>query len=175
MKVPSRCKFWILGVLFFTGAVSALEVWPTLDAVADRPEAPDFGLPDVAGKVHRLSEYRGKVAMVSFWATWCLPCREEMPTMQRAWDKLHNEGFTILAVDVGDEAGSVQQFFAGTPVKFPVLLDRDSAVSSQWPLKGLPTTFVLDRAGRVRYKATGERDWDHPGMIEQLRALISAK
>lgn len=162
----------LLGLLV-AGAAYAQQ---TLSPVAGRPPAPDFTLADVDGKRHRLSDQRGKVVFVNFWATWCPPCRKEMPSMQRAWDKLKGRDFIMYAVDVGEDAEQVSTFVfeVGTNLTFPLLLDRDSEVVRRWRVPGLPTTFIVGPDGRIDYRAVGERDWDDPKVLEKIRALLPA-
>jgi peroxiredoxin len=150
----------------------AFDAWQTLSAVPDKPQAPDFNLPDMNGKQHRLSDYRGKVVIVSFWATWCDPCRDEMPSMQQALDKLGADGLAILGIDIGEQQGAVRQFSQSYSIKFPLLLDPDSTMTSQWPLRGVPTSFVVDAQGHIAYIAVGGRDWDHPTILAELRELL---
>lgn len=142
-----------------------------LKEIAERPVAPDFALPDIDGQMHRLSDYLGKVVVVNFWATWCPPCREEMPAMQRAWEQLRDEGIVILAVNIGENEDQIFTFTGNYAVDFPLLMDRDSSAIRQWPIKGLPTSYVVDPTGRVVYRAIGGRAWDEPEILEQLRAL----
>lgn len=142
-----------------------------LTSLPDQPAAPDFALEDIDGVSHRLADYRGHVVIVNFWATWCPPCREEMPSMQRAWQQLEGDGIVLLAVDVGEDEDTVFQFTANYPVEFPLLLDRDSAVVSAWPVRGLPTTFIVDPEGRLVLRAIGGRAWDDPELLTQVRAL----
>jgi len=143
----------------------------TLTPVADRPLAPNFSLQDLDGQVHRLSDLRGRPVIVNFWATWCPPCREEMPSMQRAWERLQSEGVSLLAVDVGEDPDTVFQFMGSYPVAFPILFDRDGAVSDAWPIRGLPTTFVIDPQGHIAYRAIGGREWDDPKLLEPVLEL----
>lgn len=144
-----------------------------LHELPDTPQAPDFNLADMDGARHRLSDYRGKVVIINFWATWCPPCREEMPSMQRAWGQLEREGVVMLAVNVGEDEDTIFTFTANYPVDFPLLLDSDSAVIQSWPVRGLPTTFVIDTKGAIVYRAIGGRAWDSPGILDTLRALRS--
>jgi peroxiredoxin len=139
--------------------------------VDERPPAPDFRLEDLDGHVHQLSALRGRPVIVNFWATWCPPCREEMPSMQRAWAQLRDQGVLMLAINVGESADQVFQFTADYPVTFPLLLDSDGAVSGEWPIKGLPTTFVVDPQGRIAYRAIGGRQWDAPELLDPVLAL----
>ena len=139
--------------------------------LAETPPAPDFELSDLDGDRHRLSDYRGRVVIVNFWATWCPPCRAEMPSMQSAWEQLEDEGVMMLGIDVGEDEDTIFQFTADYPVDFPLLLDLDSRVTAEWPVRGLPTTFVVDPQGRIVYRAIGSREWDDPELLSQVRAL----
>ncbi len=132
--------------------------------------APDFELVDVDGDKHRLSDYRGKPLIINFWATWCPPCREEMPSMNRAWSKVKDD-VSMLAINVGEDEDTIFIFSADYPIDFPVLLDRSGDVIREWPVKGLPTTFVLDREGNIRYMAVGAREWDDDALLEIVKGL----
>ena len=132
--------------------------------------APDFELVDVDGDKHRLSDYRGKPLIINFWATWCPPCREEMPSMNRAWHKVKDD-VSMLAINVGEDEDTIFIFSADYPIDFPVLLDQSGDVIKQWPVKGLPTTFVLDREGNIRYTAVGAREWDDDALLEIVKGL----
>lgn len=142
-----------------------------LQALPERPTAGDFHLTDLDGTEHRLSSYRGRVVIVNFWATWCPPCREEMPSMQRAWELLEPEGIIMLAINIGEDEDTIFQFTANFPVEFPLLLDQDSATIQSWPVRGLPTTYVVDPQGRLVYRAIGGRAWDDPALLDRVRAL----
>jgi peroxiredoxin len=144
----------------------------SLTAYEERPAAPGLSLPDIDGVVHRLSDYRGKVVIVNFWATWCPPCRREMPSMQRAWKRLRDEGVVFLAVNVGEDVDTIFTFTADYPADYPLLLDRDSRLIESWPVKGLPTSFVIDPGGRLAYRAIGGREWDSPVLLERIRGLL---
>ncbi len=132
--------------------------------------APDFELVDVDGDKHRLSDYRGKPLIINFWATWCPPCREEMPSMNRAWHKVKDD-VSMLAINVGEDEDTIFIFSADYPIDFPVLLDQSGDVIKQWPVKGLPTTFVLDREGNIHYTAVGAREWDDDALLEIVKGL----
>jgi peroxiredoxin len=146
----------------------------TMTPVADRPAAPDFVLKDIDGKLRRLSENRGKVVLVNFWATWCPPCRREMPSMQRAWKQLKNENFEMLAINVGEDEDTIFGFTFSTGVEltFPILLDRDAQIIKAWPVIALPTSFIVDPQGRIVYRAVGGREWDDPALLGKIRELI---
>ncbi len=146
-----------------------------LSPVNEKPVAPDFSLADLDGNTHKLSDYRGKVVLLNFWATWCPPCRFEMPSMQNAWLQTKDQGIVILAIDVGEDEDTIFTFTGDYPVEFPLLLDRDSKVIRQWPVRGLPTTFVIDPDGRIVYRAIGGRHWDDPALLDKLRELLPSR
>lgn len=133
---------------------------------------PLFVLRDANGREHRLEDYRGKVVLLNFWATWCEPCRNEMPSLDRLGKALAGQPFAILAIDLGESDAAVKRFLEQVPVGFPVLLDRDMAVSKGWSVRLLPVTIVLDAEGYPRYRAIGEVEWDAPSVEKRLRALL---
>ncbi len=157
--------------LALAAAVAAEKSGQTLTPLADRPPAPEFDLLDMDGARHRMSDYRGRVVIVNFWATWCPPCREEMPSMQRAYEQLREEGIEILAINIGEDEDTIFAFTADYPVEFPLLLDLDSATIQSWPVRGLPTTFVVDPQGRLAHRAIGGRAWDDSDLLATVRAL----
>ncbi len=146
-----------------------------LSVMPGQPQALDFTLPDLDGKPHRLRDYRGQVVVLNFWATWCPPCRHEIPSMQRAFEKLKADKVMILAVHVGGSVDKVWDFFADYEVTFPVLIDKHSKIAKAWPMQGLPTTFVIDPSGRIVYRAIGGRDWDAPQILKSLQALAQTR
>ncbi|OGI40862.1 MAG: hypothetical protein A2140_09235 [Candidatus Muproteobacteria bacterium RBG_16_62_13] len=166
--------------------MSALLFWPvllsgaspgaqSLSPVAQPFPAPEFRLKSEDGKEYRLGDFRGQVVVLNFWATWCPPCRYEMPSMERARLKVEGQGIVILAVNVGEDETTVFAFTGRYRVKFPLLLDRDGSVIGQYPVIGLPTTFVIDPRGYVTHRAIGGREWDDDGLLEQLRQLRDKK
>jgi peroxiredoxin len=164
----------LLLAAMWAGAAGGAEPPQTLTAVAARPAAPDFTLTDLDGKTQRLSDYRGKVVLINFWATWCPPCRRELPSMQRLWQRLKDKGFAMLALDVGEEEDAILPFLfsTGVEITFPVLLDKPGQLINAWPVRALPTSFLLDREGRIVYRAVGGREWDDPALIEKIQALL---
>jgi peroxiredoxin len=164
-----KTLFILFLFLFLGGQVHASGKGLTL--LEDKPAVPDFNLKDVDGNSYRFSDLRGKVIIVNFWATWCPPCRAEMPSMQRAWEQLREEGILMLAIDVGEDEDAIFEFTASYPVEFPILLDTESDVSEAWQVRGLPTTFVIDQWGRKVYRAVGGREWDAPELLQKVREL----
>lgn len=152
-------------------ASGAEQAEQTLPRVEQPFPAPDFVLKGENGKTYRLQDYRGKVVVINFWATWCPPCRREMPSMNRMWQKIKDKGVQILAVDVGEDADTIFEFLGSYPVAFPLLMDSDGSVVKQYPVTGLPTTYIINPAGEVVYRAVGSREWDDPALYEQLLQL----
>ena len=146
-----------------------------LQILSTRPEAPDFSLPDTKEKIHTLSEYRGTPVIVIFWATWCKPCREEMPSLQRAWEYLRDHGVMVLAINIGDRKEWIPKFRKKMPVEldFTILLNKDSTELKKWGLKGLPSGLIVDADGRIAYRAIGALEWDEPSVLETVLALIT--
>ncbi|MEK7716129.1 MAG: TlpA disulfide reductase family protein [Pseudomonadota bacterium] len=173
---PAASFVLVLALMLLHGA-RADSTPQTMTAVPDKPAAPDFALKDADRKLHRLSEQRGKVVLVNFWATWCPPCRREMPSMQRAWKKLQGRNFEMYAVNVGEDEDTIFGFTFSTGVEltFPILLDRDALVIKAWPVIALPTSFVIDPQGRIVYRAVGGREWDDPQLLRQIRELMDNK
>ncbi len=147
----------------------------TLAALEKPFPAPQFALKDENGKTHRLSDYRGKVVVLNFWATWCPPCRYEMPSMERAHQIVKGEGIVLLAVNVGETEDQVFEFTGRYPVTFPLLLDTDGSITRNYPVIGLPTTFIIDPKGQVTHRAIGGREWDDPKLVAELKKLRSSR
>lgn len=144
-----------------------------LQRVPGTPPAPDFTLPDIDGRDVRMSDLKGKVVLVNFWATWCPPCRAEIPSMERAWSKLKEGGIAMLAIHVGGDTNNIWPFLSEFNVTFPVLIDKSSSVSKAWQTIGLPTTYIADGQGRKALRAIGGREWDHADLIASIFALRS--
>jgi len=143
----------------------------TLTKVPGNPDAPEFNLEDQDGNFLKMSDYKGKVVIVNFWATWCPPCRKEMPSMQRAWEILKKENIEMLAINVGEDSDQIFSFTAEYPVEFPLIMDKDSSVVRQWKVRGLPTTYIVNPAGQIVYQAIGDREWDSDEIMNQIRKL----
>ena len=133
--------------------------------------APEFELIDTQGDKHTLAAYQGKVLIVNFWATWCPPCIKEMPSLQRAADALRADGVQVLGINVGESKEDIESFMDITPVDFPLLLDENMEQGPLWSLRGLPTTLIVDSKGNIIYTVLGEREWDDPVIVDQIRTL----
>lgn len=135
------------------------------------PYALPFHLLDLDDKFHHLSDYKGKILVVNFWATWCPPCRKEIPSMNRAWAQLKNENIEMLAINVGEDKEAVAAFTKDHPIDFQVLLDSRGTVSQRWQILGMPTTIIVDTRGFIAHRIVGDREWDSPELLAQIRSL----
>jgi peroxiredoxin len=134
--------------------------------------APDFTLHSVAGANLRLQEQRGQVVMLNFWASWCAPCRQEMPQLDRLYEKYHAAGFQLLGVNVDEDARNAAGVSSKLGLHFPVLLDTEKRVSRLYDLSTMPSTVLIDRDGRVRYIHRGYKDGYEQTYDEQIRELL---
>jgi len=135
--------------------------------------AEDFTLNDLNGKKVTLSSFRDKVVLINFWATWCSPCREEMPSMEKLYRRFRDKGFVVLAVSTDRAAVDVQDYLQSQPLSFPVLLDYDLRVArSKYKVFMTPTSFLIDRRGVVVEKYYGAVDWMDPETVKQIEALF---
>ena len=133
---------------------------------------PQLELQDLDGRTHRLEDYRGRVVLVNFWATWCEPCREEIPSMNRLRAALAGQPFAVLAVNLAESEARIRRFMEQVPLEFPVLLDRDSAAAKAWSARLLPVTYVVGPDGRIRYLAIGAIDWEQDGVRKAILGLL---
>lgn len=152
-------------------ASTAAYAGQSLTPVPGHPIAPDFELVDTEGVLHRLSDYRGKTVIINFWTTWCPPCREEIPSMNRAWHALQADGVAMLAINMGEDEDTIFVFTADYPAEFPLLMDQDGRVIADWPVKGLPTTYIVAPDGTLAFRAIGGREWDRPELLEKIRRI----
>lgn len=136
---------------------------------------PPFELDALDGTRHRLADYRGKVVLVNFWASWCGPCRAEMPSLQALADSLEAEPFVVLAVNVGETPEAMRAFVHRMPLRFALLVDPGATTARAWGARALPTTFILDPEGRPRYRHVGDLDWAQPAVRTRIRALMTVR
>jgi len=168
MKPFLRHSLWI----FFACQTSLLMAEQTIfPAVAKPFIAYDFKVKDIDGTQYRLSDYRGKVVVLNFWATWCPPCREEMPSMNQAHKKLRKDNVIILAINVGEDENTIFEFTGNYPVDFPLLMDQDGKVIKSYPVMGLPTTYIINPEGIVTHRTVGGRPWDDSKLLNELRRM----
>jgi thiol-disulfide isomerase/thioredoxin len=135
--------------------------------------APDFDTIDLNGDIWSLSQMKGQVVFINFWATWCAPCREEMPSMQRLYAKLPKNKFKMIALYNRDKPPIVKDFVAKLGVTMPILDDQENIIGQRYGLTGLPETFIVDKQGIVREKFIGPAEWDTPRFIDLLMKYIN--
>src|SRR5215831_2800611 len=155
---PLRLRLILWFTALFVCATSTSGLARELEPWKGGPP-PALVLKDLNGREHRLADYKGKVLIVNFWATWCDPCRAEMPSFGRLKARMSSAPFAILAVNFAEGEARIGEFLKQVPVDFPVLLDRDGQVSQAWRARLLPYTVVLGPDQQIRYSAVGELDW----------------
>lgn len=134
--------------------------------------ATDFTLPSLDGTDISLSSYRGKVVLLNFWATWCPPCRAEMPSMETLYRRLAPDGFEIVAVDLQEPEDVVRNYITDNGHTFPVLLDRNGSAGRTYAVRGIPTSYLIGRDGTVLAMTVGGRDWMAPSVLKAIESLL---
>lgn len=156
---------WITGVLGLAPGLthaSELSVVPA----SPLPRSPD-------NRLHALIEsQKGRLIVINFWASWCEPCREEMPALQRLANRWRDQGLTVITVAVADNPRHVEEFLWESSVQLPVIDDREQVISRSWGASALPTTVILDRRHRIRLRGLGPIDWDSPSVGQKLQPLL---
>jgi cytochrome c biogenesis protein CcmG, thiol:disulfide interchange protein DsbE len=174
-----------MAVVLAVIATFAVWGWTNRDAFAPAEigtRAPEFSAVTLDGQPAGLGDFAGQVLLLNIWATWCPPCIEEMPSLQRLHDNLKDEGFSVVAVSIdalpgglgalGQEGGNVQAFVDHFGLNFPVLHDPTGEIQRRYGAPGLPASFIIDRDGRIRHKILGARDWEEPQHARAIRVLL---
>ena len=167
---PARRRAWALRLA--SCAAFAVLAGTASSAIAPQAAAPDFTLHAMGGSNLRLKEQRGRVVMVNFWATWCGPCRQEMPQLNRLYEKYKSSGFVLLGVNVDDDVAKAAELAAKLGVTFPVLLDTEKTVSKLYDVSTMPSTVIIDRDGKVRYVHKGYLTGYEDTYDKQVRELL---
>ena len=136
------------------------------------PAAPPLALSDLAGQAHTLADYRDRVVLMNFWATWCEPCRAEMASLQKLQERLAGRPFTVLLVNYGEARARVADFANRGPIGATILLDPNQDAPRAWRVRVLPSSFLIGLDGRVRYGVIGEIDWASDDAIEVVQGLL---
>ena len=147
----------------------------SLPALAGGPTGgppPAFTLAARAGQDVSLAQYKGQVVMLNFWASWCGPCRQEMPLLESIYRKYGKMGFTMIGVNVEPDSNAANEWLKATPVSFPILYDRDSKVSKLYDVAGMPSTVIIDRTGKLRVLHRGYKPGDENEYLDSIRTLI---
>jgi thiol-disulfide isomerase/thioredoxin len=172
MRKPIRPHFgfgWGLLALLFLAAPAGAAGFQARDSLSP----PTLAARDLAGVERTLADYRGKVVLLNFWATWCPPCRREMPSMERLRVKMQGRPLEIIALDSAEPIEDVKGFLATMKLEFTILLDPDGAITKRWKVFGLPTTFLLDRQWRIRHVLSGAAEWDEGDALQAIEALLA--
>jgi peroxiredoxin len=179
MVIGKAFLFFLLGLIFFTSFISAdikkedLFSKAGIQLVKSGTKAPNFSLEDLTGKKSELKHHRGKVVFLNFWATWCGPCKEEMPSMEELCKQFKDKGFVFLTISV-DYAGikPVKDFIEKHRYTFPVLIDPKCETLDLFEVKGIPTTFLIDKKGMIIGKAIGPKDWKRSEVVSIVNLLL---
>ena len=170
LRLPALLFSCLLAAGALAGHAQAAS-WKAFSTEGGQAPAP-LVLADLAGREVDLASFKGEVVLVNFWATWCEPCRAEMPSLQRLQQKLGGKGFRVLAVNVGEGAPRIRQFLEGTPVSLDIVRDADSDVMKAWRVRMLPASFLVDRRGMLRYQIVGEADYEDAAQQAPVLELL---
>jgi len=168
MNKSLSIKLLLVAVLIsLASLLQAAELKPVEKTVSP----PELLLKDLNGKTHDLKQYKGHVVLVQFWATYCGPCRKEMPSMNEMRKKMGDVPFKILAVDMGETKAEVEQFVSEVKPEFTILMDEDGKSIGEWNVFAAPSNFIIDPEGLIKYTLFGGVEWDDDKLIEKLKAL----
>jgi cytochrome c biogenesis protein CcmG, thiol:disulfide interchange protein DsbE len=151
------------------------KVIPNLEAMKDNSPTPDFTLPNPDGKKLSLKGFRGKVVFLNFWATWCAPCREEMPAMEKLYQEFKDNNFVILAVNVKDRKQDAVNFVKELKLTYPIVIDPEGQVGLLYGAWGLPTTYLIGPKGEGLARAWGPAEWYGPAARKLIKDLVDGK
>ena len=163
-----KVKNCLLGIIFSALAATSLAASGSLKGQT----APDFALKSSTGANLRLSEYRGDVVMINFWATWCGPCRQDMPLLDELHSRYERVGFSLLGVNIDDDSSKAMNMVSELGVNFPVLFDNRKEVSKMYQVDAMPVTLILDREGTVRHVHQGYKPGYEVKYLDQIRSLL---
>lgn len=136
-------------------------------------KAPDFALKDINNKPFNLSSLRGKVVILNFWATWCPPCRAEMPSLNNLYREFRNKGLEVVAISTDRYSSIIKDYISKNPIDFTVLIDTDNKVSRQFKVFSIPTTFLIDRNGIIIERYLGEENWASPEIKKKIKEALT--
>jgi peroxiredoxin len=166
------CGSAVFGLASATGASEEADRLGILSP-PEKAVAPDFTLEDPSGTPVSLRDFRGKIVFVNFWATWCVPCRAEMPAMEHLYQEFRGQGLVLVAVNFKDGAEQVSAFGKELHLTFPLALDGKGAVASAYGVRGLPSTYLIDRDGHLIGQVIGGREWDSEDAKAYVRRLLT--
>lgn len=161
----------LITILFFSTWLSAAnDPMKVLEVTKykEKKKAPDFTLKNLDGQEVTLSSFVGKIVLLNFWATWCIPCRKEMPAIDTLYQEFKDEGLVVLAIDYQETSDKIKAFLEETKVSFPILLDSEGKTTKDYGVRGLPTSYLIDKEGFLIGWTLGDRDW----ASEDARKLV---
>jgi thiol-disulfide isomerase/thioredoxin len=165
-------RLLIISTLFITTAVNAEAIEPPFGIRHyDKGMAPDFTLQDIDGEKFELQNTRGHWVFLHFWASWCGPCREEMPAVQKLAEIMQDE-LTIVMINTAEDEDTIFTFLGDINIELNSLMDKDGLVTEAWKPRGLPTSFLINPQGEIKYQAIGGRDWDKAEYVRFIRQLV---
>ena len=168
-----KSNFLTVSVILLTLFIQPIQANDMLmDPMPAANPAPDFNLMGMDGETHTLEDLKGKFVLVNFWATWCNPCKVEMPLLEKLHQTLKSEKFTVLGLHVGPGPENIEEFKKLMPISFPIYVDMDLEVN--WGVPGLPTTFLMDPEGKLIYRAVGKREFASDEMVNFLKSQIES-
>ncbi len=166
----------IILIILFAIALAAIiflpDERPYRAVAAVGKSAPEFELKDFTGRLWRLSDLRGKVVFINFWATWCTTCKAEMPYKERLYEKMQGRPFQMLGILFRDDPRNLIQYFQEHKVSPPTLISPDNEVARLYGITGVPETFIVDKEGIIREKIVGPREWDSPETVSMIEKWL---
>ena len=163
---------FLLGLAFYAIPITSESNSYLMDPMPNKKPAPDFVLMGMDGKEYTLNDLKGKFLLVNFWATWCTPCKAEMPTLEAIHKRMDNDKFIVVGIHVGPGPDNIENYLTMNPVSFPILIDMD--IEYDWGVPGLPTTFLISPEGEMLYRAVGKRDFSSPDMERFFEKLVKS-
>jgi thiol-disulfide isomerase/thioredoxin len=164
--LPRAAALAVAGIVTAAAAEAHIKAWTA-------KSTPSLSASDLRGGKLDLKDYRGRVVVVNFWATWCVPCRDELPSLQKLRAMMQGKPFEVITVNYGEFPAKIEPYVTQQEIALPVLLDTQKEIAKDWKVGGLPMTFVIDAKGRARYWVFGERDWSRGESLKLVEKLIA--
>ncbi len=175
IKYPMRIITIAFLLLIMTGTAPAIPPAPWEIEGLMGNEAPELTLPDLEGKSISLKSFRGNVILLNFWATWCAPCKREMPALDKLHNRYKKRGFRVIAVSIDNDKAAIEEFLRKIPLSFTILHDMKIEAAKRYKVYAYPTTFLIDRKGTIRKKFIGEEDWLDSSRTKLIERFLDEK